>query len=123
MIHGEQDDVGDGLGLVGRAEAEGVVASLQQLLTDVLPAGIVAPGAPLTAVLTRVPDERAQAVLRLRLVVIGLSARGRRPYAAAARTVIGTWVSWLAERIDVPADQRRAVAASWLTAKLTVELP
>jgi len=93
---------------------ERTAGQLQRLLTGVLPAGSVVPAALLEATLTAVPDERAQAALRLWLEVIGLSARGREPYAATARAVIGAWVSWLAERLDVPPGQHQAAAAALL---------
>ncbi len=48
--------------------------------------------------------------------LVGLAARGREPYASAARTILDEWASWTESRLAGPAAGRRRRAEGVLAA-------
>ena len=58
--------------------------------------------------------DEVQPALRLYLEVLGLSAARREPFVAAAGHVARGWLTWLAQRLDVPEEVRGDEAAAVL---------
>lgn len=95
------------LGAVGEQLAERLAAAL--------PAEAVPPAQLLDQVWTALGAPGIEAHLRLYVEISGLAARGREPFRTVAARVAEGWVGWVADRLDVPAGERRGAAAAVLT--------
>ena len=91
-----------------------VGAQLQVGLDAVVPSRPVLPAALLSAVWAGLCDPATEAHLRLYVEVSGLAARGREPFRTVAADVARRWLDWIADRLDVPADERDGAAAGVL---------
>ena len=94
------------LGAVGEQLAERLAAAL--------PAEPVPPAQLLDEVRTALGEPGVEAHLRLYVEISGLAARGREPFRTVAARVAEGWLGWVADRLDVPADERRRAAAGVL---------
>lgn len=97
-----------------RAALEAVAGRLRGLLAAVMPPRRQTPAELLTLALTAADDPHARRLLAMWVDVVALAARGDAVCAETARTVLGDWVGWLAEHLDVPAAQAGPAAAGIL---------
>lgn len=96
------------------AVLEAAAVQLRDLVAAALPPRPLPPAQVVGLAPALLEDPGARAVLRLWLEVAGLAARGDPICAATARDVTDGWLAWLAERLDIPASERRAAAAGVL---------
>lgn len=96
------------------AVLDAAAGQLRNLVAAALPPRPLPPAEVVGLAPALLGDPGARALLSLWLEVAGLAARGDTRCAATARDVIDGWLAWLAERLDVPAPQRRAAAAGVL---------
>jgi AcrR family transcriptional regulator len=91
-----------------------VADRLRALLAAALPPEPQRPAAILASALGVADDRAAARLLGLWLEVVARAGTADTVFAETAAAVIEDWVSWFAERIDVPTEQRRAAAAGVL---------
>lgn len=96
------------------AALESVAAELLASFEASLPPAPATPGAVLAQVLASAGQPELETNLRLWVEVLAQAARGDVTCRETAARVLAGWVGWLAERIDVPDEERRQVAASLL---------
>jgi AcrR family transcriptional regulator len=93
---------------------ESAAASLREILTVALVEARVSPAEVLAAGVAAMRDPQSRALLKLLVQVVGLAAQGDPVCLAVGRDVAGSWLAWLAGRLDVPAAQAEATAAALL---------
>lgn len=83
-------------------------------LTAAVPPGRSDPQALLRSLWSLARDPDVEPVLRLYVEILGQAAAQVPPFPAAAGRVAHRWLDWAHDRVDVPARQRRDVAAALL---------
>lgn len=94
------------LGVVG--------AQLQAGLGAALPGDRVRPARLVTDAWAALRAREVEAHLRLYLEISGLATRGREPFRTVVGQIADGWLQWVADRLDVPPEQRQATAAGVL---------
>ena len=87
---------------------------LEGLLADALPSGPSAPAVVLRGALGALERPGAEPLLRLWLEVAGLAVQGDPNCLRTSRRVLDGWLRFLAERLDLPAAERRPAASALL---------
>lgn len=87
---------------------------LQAGLAAALPEDRVSPARLVTDAWGALQAPGVEAHLRLYLEISGLAVRGREPFRTVTGSVVDGWLQWVAQRLDVPPEQRQATAAGVL---------
>ena len=96
------------------AALDEVGRQLRTALATALPADPMPPAQLVRQAWTVLQDPGAEPHLRLYLEISGLAARGQEPFSTAGVGIARAWLGWVAERLDVPPEQRPAAAAGVL---------
>lgn len=87
---------------------------LQTGLAAALPGDPVPPARLLADAWAALQAPEVEAHLRLYMEISGLAVRDREPFRSVVAQVAEGWLQWVAQRLDVPPDQRQAAAAGVL---------
>ncbi len=93
---------------------EAVGDQLQAGLAAALPPEPARPADLLRHVWQTLRAPEVEPHLRLYLEVSGLAARGEEPFRSAAAAIAAQWSAWVAERLDVAAEEREGAASAAL---------
>jgi AcrR family transcriptional regulator len=93
-----------------------LAARLARLLDAAAPPGRHAPDALLPVLSAALRGPRLSPYMTLWIELAAAAARGRQPHRAAAAGIVGAFLAWAAERLDLPPGPARDAATARLLA-------
>ena len=91
---------------------EVVAGKVRAAMVHKLDDGPLTPDSAVTGIWTSLATPAMDPVFRVYIELFGLAAARKTPYVELLDQLSEQWISWLAQRLDLPAEQRQAAAAA-----------